>query len=450
MTIQDEKPVFTVSQLNRKVKQLLELHLPLIWVSGEISNLAQPSSGHWYFSLKDDSAQIRCAMFRQANSRLRWQPQSGKQVLVRGRVSIYEGRGEYQLIVEHMEDAGTGALQRAYEALKLKLLQEGLFADEHKQELPLFPQHIGVITSPTGAAIHDILTVLQRRYPIAEVTVVPSMVQGEGAAATLLDGLNKAERFGRFDLLIIGRGGGSLEDLWAFNDEALARAIFACRIPIISAVGHEVDFTICDFVADIRAPTPSASAEIATPDLIEWQQTLDTWYGQLLQQMRNRLLQFQQQLAYLQRRLRHPGEQLKAQAMRLQKAQAALRHSFSQHINTQQKQLTHLQHRLQQQHPQHRIQLLQRQTKQWLAQLHQLIRHQLFRKKQALSAQCQLLDAVSPLAVLGRGYSIVTNQDGSIVQSANQINVGDKVYTQLATGGFDSQITALKTEQNNN
>lgn len=231
-----EKKIFSVSQLNRQAKQLLETHLPLIWVSGEISNLAKPSSGHWYFSLKDDRAQVRCAMFKNANQRLRWQPESGKQVLIRARVSLYEGRGEYQLIVEHMEDSGAGALQQAYEALKLKLQHEGLFDEHKKQELPLFPNHIGVITSATGAAIRDILSVLARRYPIAPVTIIPVAVQGETAAPEMIQALSKAQQFGQFDLLIIGRGGGSIEDLWAFNSEALARALDACPIPILSLI----------------------------------------------------------------------------------------------------------------------------------------------------------------------------------------------------------------------
>ncbi len=301
-----EKNILSVSQLNRRAKQLLETHIPLIWVSGELSNFAKPGSGHWYFSLKDERAQIRCAMFKQANSRLRWQPTAGMHVLVRARVSLYEGRGDYQLIVEHMEEAGAGALMQAFEDLKAKLQKEGLFDESQKQALPRFPQHIGIITSPTGAAVRDILAVIQRRYPIVNSTIIPVAVQGTGAAKGIVGAIKKAIEFAKFDALILTRGGGSIEDLWAFNDEALARAINACPIPIISAVGHEVDFTIADFVADIRAPTPSVGAEIITPDINEWLQTLDDVQRQLIRHQRRLIQQKLQQLAFLQRRLRHP------------------------------------------------------------------------------------------------------------------------------------------------
>src|SRR5690606_31569338 len=248
-----------VSQLNRRAKQLLETHLPLLWVEGELSNVSQPSSGHWYFTLKDDQAQVRCAMFRNRNMLVRFKPQQGQQVLLRARVSLYEGRGDYQLIAEHMEEAGAGALQRAYEELKQKLAAEGLFSDDLKQPLPSLPRHIGVITSPTGAAIRDILHVLARRFPAIPVTVLPVAVQGKEAAPQIVKAIQLANRADLFDVLILARGGGSLEDLWPFNEEVVARAIHASKLPIVSAVGHEVDFTIADFVADLRAPTPSVA-----------------------------------------------------------------------------------------------------------------------------------------------------------------------------------------------
>ena len=265
-----QRQILSVSQLNRQTRQLLETHLPLIWVEGELSNFACPASGHWYFSLKDEQAQVRCAMFRNRNSRVRLpsggRPGNGLQVLVRCRVSLYEGRGEFQLIVEHMEEAGLGALQRRFEQLKNKLDSEGLFTTEHKQPLPALPRRIGVITSPTGAAIQDILQVLQRRFAAIPVTIYPTAVQGQEAIAGLTHAIEQANDHGSCDVLIVGRGGGSMEDLWAFNEESVARAIFASDIPIISAVGHEVDFTIADFVADQRAPTPSAAAELLSPD----------------------------------------------------------------------------------------------------------------------------------------------------------------------------------------
>ncbi|MGH1372466.1 MAG: exodeoxyribonuclease VII large subunit, partial [Cellvibrionaceae bacterium] len=337
-----EKQVFTVSQLNRRAKQLLETHLPLIWVSGEISNLAKPASGHWYFSLKDNQAQVRCAMFRNANQRLRWQPESGNQVLIRARVSLYEGRGEYQLIAEHMEAAGDGLLQQQYEALKAKLHSEGLFDEERKQPLPTFPQHIAVITSPTGAAVHDILSVIKRRYPIAPVTILPVSVQGSAAAGEMCNALRKAQDYNGFDVIIIGRGGGSIEDLWAFNDETLARAIAHCSIPVVSAVGHEVDFTIADFVADQRAPTPSVSAEIITPDLSEWLQTLDYYQDRLQTICQDIIYRYQQRLLFLRKRLRHPNEKIRAQKSQLAYIQQSLVRSLQQQLSTKKDQLNHI------------------------------------------------------------------------------------------------------------
>src|SRR5690554_5847445 len=256
------REILSVSHLNRRCRQLLETQLPMVWVEGEISNLAHPSSGHWYFTLKDDQAQVRCAMFKNRNQAVTFSPEQGQHVLLRARASLYEGRGDYQLIAEHMEEAGLGRLQREFEALKKKLASEGLFDPDNKRPLPTLPQHVAVITSPTGAAIRDILAVLQRRFPACKVTVVPAPVQGREAAGHLREALALALRANLFDAIIIGRCGGSLEDLWAFNDEALARAIAASPVPIISAVGHEIDFTIADFVADVRAATPSNAAEI--------------------------------------------------------------------------------------------------------------------------------------------------------------------------------------------
>lgn len=439
-----EKTIFSVSQLNRQAKHLLETHLPMIWVSGELSNLAKPSSGHWYFSLKDERAQVRCAMFKNANQRLRQAPTSGQQVLIRARVSLYEGRGEYQLIAEHMEPAGAGALQQAYEALKLKLQQQGLFDPERKQALPAAPRQIGVITSPTGAAIHDILSVLARRYPLAHITVIPAAVQGESAPGEMIQALKKAQAFGQFELLIIGRGGGSIEDLWAFNDEALARAIAACPIPTISAVGHEVDFTICDFVADVRAATPSASAELATPDIAEWQQNLDLWQQQLHRRQQVLLHKKQQQLQHLQKRLRHPGESIKFQQQQLAHIHKALGAAIGHRLAQQQQALEQQRYRLQQQHPQR----LLAQGHDRLGQLHTRLRQSMERTlqqgQQRLSTSAQLLHAVSPLQVLSRGYSIVTGQDQSVITHSQDIQAGDQLTTQLGSGTFTSQVLSVE------
>ncbi|MGH8327648.1 MAG: exodeoxyribonuclease VII large subunit, partial [Steroidobacteraceae bacterium] len=261
-----ERTVYTVTQLNREARTLLERHLAVVWIEGELSNLAQPSSGHWYFSLKDREAQVRCAMFRQRNQSVGFTPRAGQQVLARARVSLYEPRGDFQLIVEHLEEAGIGALRREFERLKVQLAAEGLFDLARKRALPRFPVRIGVVTSPTGAAVRDILHILRRRFPPAAVLVYPTAVQGAAAVPAIVDAITLASARAECDVLILARGGGSLEDLWAFNDERVARAIHGCRIPVVAGIGHEVDFTIADLVADARAPTPSGAAELATPD----------------------------------------------------------------------------------------------------------------------------------------------------------------------------------------
>jgi exodeoxyribonuclease VII large subunit len=438
-----EKNILSVSQLNRRAKQLLETHIPLIWVSGELSNFAKPGSGHWYFSLKDERAQIRCAMFKQANSRLRWQPESGMHVLVRARVSLYEGRGDYQLIIEHMEEAGSGLLQQAFEDLKFKLQQEGLFDENHKQALPRFPKHIGIVTSATGAAVRDILSVIQRRYPIVKTTVIPVAVQGAGAASDIVNGINKAIKFSTFDVLILSRGGGSIEDLWAFNDETLARTIHACPIPIISAVGHEVDFTIADFVADIRAPTPSVSAEISTPDINEWLQTLDELQLKLISHQSRLIQQKQQQLSFLQRRLRHPKEQIQYQQQRLSQIEQALCRNIKSTINIQRQSLRANIKQLKQQHPQAKIQALYEKTNQLESRSHRAIAQTLKGKQQQLSASAQLLNAVNPLTVLSRGYSISSTTDGTVIHNKDQVSIGEEISIKLENGKIISRVTGL-------
>ena len=279
---EEQRDIYTITRLNREVRAVLEDSFPpSLWVRGEISNLAQPGSGHLYFSLKDKHSQVRCAMFRGANRHLRFTPENGQEVLVRAGVSLYEGRGEFQLIVESMEPAGAGALQQAFEKLKQRLLEEGLFAEDHKQPLPAYPGTIGVVTSPAGAAVRDIIQVLGRRYAIADVIVYPVPVQGEGAAQQIAETINVANLRQECDVLILARGGGSLEDLWSFNEEVVARAIHRSAIPVVSGIGHEIDFTIADFVADRRAPTPSAAAELVSPDASALQSSLNTLYSQL-------------------------------------------------------------------------------------------------------------------------------------------------------------------------
>jgi len=442
------REILSVSQLNRKAKMLLETHLPLMWVEGEISNFARPSSGHWYFTLKDATAQVRCAMFRNTNQRVRFVPRQGQQVLIRARVSLYEGRGEFQLIGEHMEEAGFGALQRAFEELKLRLSQEGLFAQVLKKPLPRLPRHIGVITSSTGAAIHDILTVLARRFPGIPVTVLPVAVQGTEAAPQIVRALANANHCGLFDVLIVGRGGGSLEDLWPFNEESVARAIAASQLPVISAVGHEVDFTIADFVADMRAPTPSAAAELVTPDGEEWLQTFAGYEILLQQAMQRRLQQSQQKVQWLRSRLRHPGERLQAQAQHLDNLEMRLRNAVQLRLHANRGQLQQLAARQARFHPEEKLQHL----KVRLAHLHQRLtehtQHQLTLQKQRLGQAVQLLEAVSPLNTLQRGYAIVTDSDGNILRQGQPDLVGQQITAQLAQGNLRCTVEEVEFSVN--
>src|SRR5215831_13461874 len=322
-----DRDVYSVSRLNKEVRLLLESGMPLLWLEGELSNFAAPASGHWYFSLKDSAAQVRCAMWRQRNSAVRFRPKDGVAVLVRARVGLYEPRGEYQLIVEHMEEAGEGALKREFEKLKAKLAAEGLFAAERKRPLPAVPRRIGVVTSPTGAAIHDILRVLRARFPVAGVLVYPTAVQGAAAVPEIVRAIEAASRRQECDVLIVARGGGSLEDLWCFNDERVARAIVACQIPTVSGVGHEVDVTIADFVADLRAPTPSAAALAATPDKAAWLESLALMATRLGGAMRRYLRAQLLSLAALTQRMQisHPGARLLQHAQRLDDLEQRLR-----------------------------------------------------------------------------------------------------------------------------
>ena len=439
-TLTGDKKVLSVSQLNHKAKQILEIHLTLVWVSGEISNLVQASSGHWYLTLKDTNAQVRCAMFRNANQRLRWRPKNGDHVLIRARVSLYEGRGDYQLIVEHMEAEGSGALQQAYEALKQKLLTEGLFDEKHKKPLPPFPRNIGVITSPTGAAIRDIISVIQRRAPHISITVIPTLVQGDSAADAVIEALNKAEQQKHLDLLIISRGGGSIEDLWPFNDERLARAIAAAELPIISAVGHETDSTICDFVADYRAPTPSASAEVATPDTHEWQQTLDYRQQQLFRLMNHSLNNKQSILRHYFKRLRDPQSSLALQKQRLSQLSSRIKQLTLYNIDKNKQRLLRQQLQLQHNHPDRLISQYKKETRLKMKTLVSAIQSRLSMKAQQLKQSTDVLEAISPLAVLNRGYAMAFNDNNEIIHDSKQVNIDDTVTIKVSKGVIKGKV----------
>jgi len=438
------REIISVSQLNRRARQLLETQFALIWVEGELSNVSTPSSGHWYFTLKDAQAQVRCAMFRNRNMTVKCKPQQGMQVVIRARVSLYEERGDYQIIAEHMEEAGTGILQRNFEALKQKLSAEGLFAQEYKKSLPKMPKHIAVITSPTGAAIRDILHVLDRRFALIPVTLIPVAVQGKDSAPQIVRALDIANRSQLFDVIILGRGGGSLEDLWPFNEEIVARAIFASEVPVISAVGHETDITIADFVADLRAPTPSAAAELVVPDSDE---LLDQFIGfeVLLEESIQRKLEFfQQKVHWLGSRLRHPKSKLEQASQRLDYLESRLKQKIQSNLRHYQNNLHTLSLRQAPWHPKNQLQRLQQRLTQADQQLKISQQQLLNKKKQAFQSAVRVLNTLSPLKTLDRGYALVTHAGTQIpITSSNQITTGSQLTTRVAEGEFNCEVTKI-------
>ena len=446
-TRDSQREIYSVWQLNRAVRELLETGFARIWVEGEISNLARPPSGHLYFSLKDARAQVSCALFRNVATRLGFKPENGTQVLIRAEVSLYEARGNFQLIVNHMEEAGDGALRRAFEALKQRLFDAGLFDPEHKQPLPVLPSCIGVITSPGGAAVRDVLAVLKRRFPGIPIIIYPTLVQGESAPALIVAALETAQRRQECDVLLLTRGGGSLEDLWPFNEEVVARAVYACRIPLVSAVGHEIDVVISDFAADQRAATPSAAAELLSPDQAEWLARLEQLQQRLTSQIRQKLQQNSERLNWLQRRTLqcHPGRRLQQQSQRLDDLSLRLSRAWP-HRHAQW--LAHcstLRARLKQQSPQQQLQRLEAITTQLAQRLKYCINIQLSEHREKLAILSRALDSISPLATLQRGYSITLKQpEGILLHSASQARAGDTLETRLATGSIISQVEETK------
>lgn len=429
------RDVYTVSRLNREARAFLEGSFPLLWVEGEISNLARPASGHLYFTLKDEAAQVRCAMFRNRNRHLGFSPENGSAVLARVRVSLYEGRGEFQLIVEHLEEAGDGALRRAFEQLKQRLAAEGLFDSARKRPLPRLPRRIGVVTSPSGAAIRDILTVLRRRFPAIEVIVYPVAVQGEGAAEQIAAAITRAGERQECDALIVGRGGGSLEDLWAFNEEVVARAIVASPLPVVSAVGHEIDFTIADFAADQRAPTPSAAAELLSPDGEQWRQQLARQAARLQRALAGHLQHKHQSLHWLEQRLQHPGRRLQEIAQRLDGLEQRLGRACHGRLHQHTASLQTLQAQLGRHTPLHRLQRLEERREALGRRLATATTHHLHSLGQRLGSTAHALDAVSPLATLGRGYAIVSRvEDGTVLRRADETRPGEQVEARLHHG----------------
>ncbi|BEN60337.1 exodeoxyribonuclease 7 large subunit [Serratia marcescens] len=416
-----------------------------IWLSAEISNLSQPASGHWYFTLKDDRAQVRCAMFRNSNRRVTFRPQNGQQVLVRASITLYEPRGDYQLIAESMQPAGDGLLQQQFEQLKQRLSAEGLFDQQFKQPLPAPTKRVGVITSASGAALHDILQVLQRRDPSLPIVIYPTSVQGAEAPMQIVRAIETANRRDECDVLIVGRGGGSLEDLWSFNDERVARAIFASRIPIVSAVGHETDVTIADFVADLRAPTPSAAAELVSRNQLELLRQLQSQQQRLEMAMDYYLAQRQQQFTRIHHRLQqqHPHLRLARQQTLLFKLQRRMEDGMQQQLRLAARRSERAQQRLAQVQPQGRIHRYQQRVQQQEYRLQQAMERQLNAYRQRFGVACSQLETVSPLATLARGYSVTQTPRGELLKTTKQAQVGELLKTRLQDGWVESEVKTI-------
>ena len=483
--------IFTVTQLNYSVRHLLEVELGQVWLTGEISNFSQPVSGHWYLTLKDENAQVRCAMFKMKNLRVNFRPQNGMQVLVRASVSLYEPRGDYQLIIESMQMAGDGLLQQQFEGLKMKLAAQGLFAQEHKKPIPKFVKRVGIITSPSGAVLQDILHILNRRDPSLQVVIYPTLVQGKEATQDIIDTIRLANQRKECDVLIVGRGGGSLEDLWCFNEEAVAYAIYQSELPIISAVGHETDVTIADFVADLRAPTPSAAAELVSRDQQEivrqlqhhlnmvnlafdrlWAEKLSRFQHlnlrlnaqspakqlellhfkltQIFDRLQGRLGQSlklkEQKIAqlFLRVQAKHPSRQLEMQKLHLTQQETRLCKQIEQLFNAKRQKFYFAKQRLDNSTLPHNISRQNQNLQQLSHRLTYLIEKQFTKQQQGFHALCTKLDGLSPLKILGRGYSITQNDQQHVITNTKQITKGDRITTQLVNGQILSEVIAIK------
>lgn len=434
------RDVYSVSRLAREAKLLLEGSFPPLWIEGEVSNLARPASGHLYFSIKDAQAQIRCAFFRQHQRRSAATLRDGTHVLLRARVSLYEGRGDFQLLVDYMEEAGEGALRRALELLRQRLQAEGLFDTARKRALPRLPRRIGLVTSPSGAVLHDILTTLRRRFPAIGVILYPVPVQGEGAAEKIAAAIRAAGARRECDALIVARGGGSLEDLWAFNEEAVVRAICAAPIPVVSAVGHETDFTLADFAADRRAPTPTAAAEMLSPDRGEWLAALRTHRTRLVRTMQDRLRARSQHLDWLTARLIHPRARLEQIRLRLQGLSPRLAPAWFARSRGLGARLGELRARLIQDSPRARIAAFLARTQRTDLRLRHGVHSTIDRARARLAGCASAMQALSPLATLERGYALVQTVDGKLVRDARSVSPGDNVAVRLARGHLDCRV----------
>ena len=444
-----KEAVLSVSSLNKMARGLLESNFPAVAVKGEISNLATPASGHWYLTLKDKTSQLRCAMFAGRNRFVRFRPQNGNQIIVWGKLSIYEGRGDYQLIVDSMEEAGDGALRRAFEDLKRKLQAEGLFSEEHKQEIYSYYDHIGVITSSSGAVIQDILSVFQRRFPATKITLFPVAVQGADAPGEIIRAIELANQHQQklgIEALIVGRGGGSLEDLQAFNEESVARAIFSSELPITSAVGHEVDFTIADFVADLRAPTPSAAAEQMSPHQAEYFDTFAAYRENLASKLRRILGQATQHLHWLAKQLKRPDRRLQEHAQNLDRLENQLQLAILNQIALQNLELKHLHQGMLSNSPINRINILSVHLQKTAENINQGITKAINQTQSQLAELSRSLSTVSPLNTLARGYSITYDDNGQVIRSAGNVKTGDTIVSRLEKGNIESTVKSINTD----
>lgn len=439
----EQDDIFSVSQLNAETHHVLENHFKTIWVTGEISNLMRPSSGHCYFSLKDAKAQVRCALFRLNQRGLTFALENGQQVLVRASASVYVPRGDYQLIIQSVHLAGEGQLQLLFNQRKQAMAEAGLFDAAHKKPIPHFPRCIGVVTSPTGAAIRDILTVLKRRFAAIDVIVYPVPVQGEHAAEQIAQAIAQANQRAECDVLIVGRGGGSLEDLWAFNETPVVNAMFNSQIPIITGIGHKTDVTLSDYVADLHAATPSAAAEQASPDGAAWQKTFMLKYKTLLHVLQHQLNTTHQHLAHLQKRLRHPGQTLQQQAQRLDQLEKRLRVTLTHALSKQRYQFDAMAQRFLQQTPQKHIMPLRETVQTQQHRLFMAFQQTLQQKKSNLETLTRALDGVSPLKTLSRGYAILTSDQNKLIDSVKQVKPNDTLTARVQDGIIDCTVIDL-------
>lgn len=444
-SIDNKEPiVLSVEQLNRKIRGLIETQFMQVWVKGELSNFKAHTSGHFYFSLKDAQSQVRAVMFKGHNSKLKFKPHDGLEVVIRGKVTVYEPRGEYQITCDMMEPVGAGALQKAFEQLKTKLKVEGLFEASRKRPLPPLPKHVAIVTSPTGAAIQDILNILKRRARGLEVTIVPSLVQGEAAAPALRENFIKATQIPNIDVIIIGRGGGSMEDMWCFNDEQLVRLIAASPIPVISAVGHEVDFTICDFVADLRAPTPSAAAELVIKSADELTQKVTSLYKMITLSMDRTFKTTKQKLIGLSQRLSDPKRKIQDYIFKNDDLYTRLQQAMDRYVQRRKDLLFLAKKRLST--PDTLIQNKKAKLQMLNLKIKSLLDKHLEYKRSRLYQKMAVLDSLSPLKVVDRGYSLVQTAQGEIVKTVDQLKVDDIIEIRFAQGNATAQIKDLKSK----